>query len=156
MDYTTILIDADGVLTDGRKYINETGEREFITFHSRDSIAARELFLMGFKIVVLTMSDFEGIRNYWKKYDAVTIQMQRKEDIVIGNWSKCIGIGDDITDLPFLEKCGKAFCVNDAHSLLLAKSGKFTNLQRLKCNGGQGVLSEILYLIQTNKLDAND
>ena len=156
MDYTTILIDADGVLTDGRKYVNETGEREFIAFHSRDSVAARELVRIGFKIVVLTMSDFEGIKNYWRKYDAVTIQMQRKEDVVIGNWSKCIGIGDDIADLPFLEKCGKAFCVNDAHPLLLAKSGKFTNLQRLKCNGGQGVLSEILYLIQSNKINAND
>ena len=162
----TIIVDCDGCLTDGKKYVDATGKRQMIAFHSRDSIACKALVEMGFQIFVVTLSRFEGISSYWTKYGATVVvpatklyplmEAKKRSLETLVNWKKTIGLGDDITDLSFLEKCGKAFCVNDAHPLLLAKSGKFTNLQRLKCNGGQGVLSEILYLIQSNQINAND
>jgi 3-deoxy-D-manno-octulosonate 8-phosphate phosphatase KdsC-like HAD superfamily phosphatase len=49
-----ILVDADGTLTDGKKHVNEKGEREWVSFHSRDSIACRMLIERGFHVIILT------------------------------------------------------------------------------------------------------
>jgi 3-deoxy-D-manno-octulosonate 8-phosphate phosphatase KdsC-like HAD superfamily phosphatase len=169
----SILVDCDGCLTNGQKQVNEKGERVSISFHARDSVACKMLVEMGFQVIVLTHSNFTGIDCYWMKYgakvctvtggDAMTNKLAVDSFVSTPiEWEKTIGIGDDITDLCYLEKCKYAFCTADAHSLL--KGGVLLNeidsklfaLKQLRINGGNGVLSEILYSIQTNEIDANN
>lgn len=170
----TILVDCDGVLTDGKKYVDATGQRQMIAFHPRDSIACKALVEMGFQVIVLTHSFFEGITDYWSKYGAKIYTpsfgepMDNKLNVAIRHpldWEKTIGIGDDVTDICYLEKCKKAYCPMDAHSILLncaipaiargqrqlPKDFRPVNIDKLKVNGGDGILSELLFQIQIGK-----
>ena len=152
----TIIVDADGTLTDGKKHVDIDGDREWISFHSRDSIACRMLIEMGFHIIVLTHSDFPGIRNYWEKYGASFFRpnegdpmtnkllVERRYEI---DWEKTIGIGDDITDDCFLEKCKFPYLVADAHPIFTIEetinTHEHTKYLPLVSKGGEGVLCEI-------------
>ena len=173
----SILVDADGCLTDGKKYVDATGQRQMIAFHSRDSIACKALVEMGFQVIVLTHSNYHGIGHYWMKYGAYIhvseggdpmtnkLDVENWESVKI-DWEKTIGIGDDVTDICYLEKCKKAYCPLDAHSILLncaipaiargqrrlPKDFKSVNIDSLKVNGGEGILSELLFQIQIGKV----
>ena len=169
----TILVDADGCLTDGKKYVDATGQRQMIAFHSRDSIACKALIEMGFRVIIITLSDFEGIANYWTKYGAEVLYgggvgklTALRLNIWEEDWEKTIGIGDDVTDICYLEKCKKAYCPLNAHSILLNCAipaiargqkrlpGDFkpVNIDSLKVNGGEGILAELLFQIQIGKV----
>ena len=140
-----------------------------IAFHSRDSIACKALVEMGFQVIVLTHSFFEGITDYWSKYGAKIYTpsfgepMDNKLNVAIRyplDWEKTIGIGDDVTDICYLEKCKYKYVVADAHphyrskdlELWLGRSvylaGNPLAPKRLPCNGGEGVLAYIYQLIQ--------
>lgn len=161
----SIIIDCDGVLTDGKKYVDYLGNRQMIAFHSRDSIACKALVEMGFQVIVVTMSTFEGITNYWKRHGAHTVIAWGRDKITALepcgiNWEKTIGIGDDITDLCYLEKCKFAYIVADPHPFYRSKdlelwlgrsvhlSKKVGEPKRLPCNGGEGVLAYIYQLVK--------
>ena len=167
----TILVDCDGVLTDGKKYVDHLGNRQMIAFHSRDSIACKALVEMGFQVIVLTMSTFEGITNYWKRHGAQTVMAWGRDKVTALepcgiDWEKTIGIGDDVTDICYLEKCKKSYCPLNAHSILLncaipaiargqrrlPKDFKLVDIDTLKVNGGEGILSELLFQIQIGKV----
>lgn len=172
----SILVDCDGCLTNGQKIVDATGQRQMIAFHSRDAIACKALVEMGFQVIVLTHSSFTGIDAYWMKYGAKVCTvtggdpMTNKLDVsgfvsAPIDWEKTIGIGDDVTDICYLEKCKKAYCPMDAHSILLncaipaiargqrqlPKDFKPVNIDKLKVNGGDGILSELLFQIQIGK-----
>lgn len=156
---TTIICDCDGVLSDGLKYVDKTGRRQLTAFHSRDSVACEALVKIGIQVIVITHSDSPAISEYWQRHSASVMYTKQDKGNVLRkagiNFNSAIGIGDDTTDMGFLMECEKAFCPNDAHPILLAKSGKFSKLQRLTSNGGAGVLSEIHYLISNNLIEWN-
>ena len=160
----TILVDADGCLTDGKKYVDATGQRQIIAFHSRDSIACKMLVEMGFQVIILTHSLFPGIPAYWEKYGAKVHASKIEKSNVISHfvidWKKTIGIGDDVTDICYLEKCKHKYIVADSHPHYRSKDLELwlgrsvacgMNLRapkRLPCNGGEGVLGYIYQLVQ--------
>ena len=171
----TILVDADGTLTDGKKHVNSIGQRETISFHARDSIACKMLVEMGFQVIVLTHSGFPGIANYWNRYGAEVFwavkgdPLENKLNVYshfVIDWDKTIGIGDDITDNCFLQKCKYPYIVADAHPFYMSKElelwlgrsvylggGKPGSPKKLPCKGGGGVLSYIYQLIQLGVYD---
>jgi len=155
----TILTDCDGTLTNGQKNINEKGERFSISFHARDSIACRELVEMGFQVIIVTHSRFTGIPSYWNRYGAQTFwaakgdAMKNKIDVASFytiDWSKTIGIGDDITDLCYLELCKFPYLVPDAHHSLFSTEG--IEFPILESKGGEGVLAELYYKITKQEI----
>lgn len=151
----SILVDCDGCLTNGQKQVNEKGERVSISFHARDSVACKMLVEMGFQVIVLTHSNFTGIDCYWMKYgakvctvtggDAMTNKLDVDSFVSAPiDWQKTIGIGDDITDLCYLEKCKFVFLPSDAAPQVQrhfnARLGAFSS----ESQGGSGLLSYIL------------
>ena len=161
----TILVDCDGCLTDGKKYVDATGQRQMIAFHSRDSIACKALVEMGFQVIILTHSLFPGIPAYWEKYGAKVhaskIEKSNVHSHFYINPDKVIGIGDDITDISFLETVKFPYIVADAHphytskelELWLGRSvylgaGKAGSPKKLPCKGGEGVLAYIYQLVK--------
>ncbi len=147
----TIIVDCDGVLTDGKKYVDATGQRQMIAFHSRDSIAWKMLVEMGFQVIILTHSLFPGIPAYWEKYGAkVHASKIEKSNVVshfVFDWEKTIGIGDDVTDNCYLGKCKFPYIVADAHPFYKQK-GRYI-YPRLDVNGGCGVLAHIQRIPKT-------
>lgn len=171
----SIIVDADGCLTDGKKYVDATGQRQMIAFHSRDSIACNALVEMGFRVIIITLSDFEGIANYWTKYGAEVLYGGKvgkltalRLNVWEEDWEKTIGIGDDITDIDYLEMVKYPYIVADAHPHYMSKElelwlgrsvylgrGKPGSPKKLPCKGGDGVLAYIYQLVKLG-VYAND
>ena len=153
-----IVIDCDGVLTDGKKYVNSSGDRELIAFHCRDNEAIKRLIEKGYRVIIVTASDFPGIRRRWMRYNVEVYRLKQKEllnEIADPGfeWSETIGVGDDLIDLPFLELCADAYVPMDAHPKLKLKFDEVFK------NGGEGVMEDIenrVEVLRTVKLEKYD
>lgn len=153
----SILVDCDGCLTNGQKIVDATGQREMIAFHSRDSIACKMLVEMGFQVIILTHSLFPGIPAYWEKYGAKVHASKIEKSNVISHfvidWEKTIGIGDDVTDICYLEKCKIVFMPEDKHPKLWDIFSPENNQFTMDANGGEGLLSILAHYIQNGLIE---
>ena len=168
-----IVVDCDGVLTDGSKHAGISGtykgsndnivlQRSHMSFHSRDSIACQLLTQNGARVVVVTISPCPIIPDYWVKYGAQVFQCsnpldkrERLQEFIerIGqDPQKTIGVGDDITDLFFLSLCNLKFVPQDGAFSLIQKIGgeEGENIVR---PGGTGVLAEVMEIFLNQGLD---
>ena len=132
----TILIDCDGVLTDGRLTIDHRGEKPFKSFHTRDVRAIRELIYNGYEVVIVSADDWPGIYHFAKKVGADVCISRDKTQIPYDDY---IAVGDDAWDVGMLKKAKKAFCPNDADLSALAVPG----IVRVTTDGGHGVIAEM-------------
>lgn len=149
-----LLLDVDGVMTDGRIYYvprPEGGMFETKTFHSRDGIGIRYAREAGIKVGIITGRGSETVRyraaelkldfieeNSLKKippYERILQASGAKDDEV------CF-VGDDLVDLPILKRAGLAVCVGDGHPLLRRHVHYVT-----KVPGGLGAVRETVEII---------
>ncbi len=136
----TVLIDCDGVLTDGRLHINHTGEKMFKSFHTRDVRAIRELISMGLEVVIVTADDWPGVFAFAEKVGAEVYVTRDKSELPFVNY---YAIGDDAWDFGMLAKAVGAFVPADAD--LSVK--KLKGVTVLQTKGGCGVVAEVLRII---------
>ena len=132
-----LLIDCDGVLTDGKLTIDHTGQKMFKQFHTRDVRAIRELIYNGYEVVIVSADDWEGIYHFANKVGASTYISRDKSDLP---YKEYIAIGDDAWDVKMLMNAKQAYCPLDAHISVLDLPG----IIRLPVKGGQGVISTLL------------
>ena len=150
MKITTIALDVDGVLTDGRQYMLSTGVKLCKTFHARDRQAIRRLLEAGYRIVIMSADDFDGAREWAETIIAdngnkAEFIYTRNKDLEVLDWPHTLGVADDIADAPFLEKCALGCVPNDADERLLS-GNKLNNdwrFRELYSAGGRGVVCEI-------------
>lgn len=133
----TILIDCDGVLTDGTLTIDHKGEKCFKKFHTRDVRAIRELVANGYEVVIVTADDWEGIYHYAEKVGAVVQVTKDKSSLPYKNY---IAVGDDAWDVQMLQGAKLAFCPVDADRSVKTIKGMVI----IDCEGGKGVISKIV------------
>lgn len=131
----TILIDFDGVLTDGKKYIGSIGS--FYSVHTRDNVAIAELISMGYEVIIVTANGDPVIEEYARKRKCKHI-WSREKDIEAE-----IAIGDSTFDIPMLTKAKKKFCPKDAHPDVK----KIPGIIVLNVNGGEGVMENLLFYL---------
>lgn len=145
-----LLMDCDGVLTDGRIWILENGDDQK-TFHTRDGLGIDLLHRAGLKSGIISgriSSALErraqslGVSYLWQGRDdkrqafADTLaQAQVTNDEVAF-------VGDDLTDLPLMVQSGLAVAVADAVAEVRAHAHYVT-----KANGGNGAVREVVELI---------
>lgn len=141
-DARTILIDCDGVLTDGKLYIDHTGEKPFKAFHSRDVRAIRQLVSMGFEVVIVTADDWAGSKCFAEKVGAILI-VSRDKGSVIDQYPGALAIGDDAWDAEMLKKAAFGFIPANADESLTY----YRHVHRLKTCGGEGVIAEVVRFI---------
>lgn len=140
MKIKTAVIDLDGCLTDGRQYITEDGTKLCKTFNSRDRMAIRRILSSGVNVLVVSADDWLGGKAWVESIEgdngrkAEFWHTRKKHELPL-DWETCIGIGDDIEDQPFLEKCELAFCPKDADPRLGTPT-----ITELPIAGGQGVM----------------
>lgn len=132
----TVIIDVDGVLTDGKVWYNQTGER-MKAFHSRDIRAIRELVSHGFSVVLYTQSTWPGLKDYAKRTGAEIVI--RREKIPVPE--KYIMVGDDTPDIELMKGSVKAYCPRDADREV------FAYCEILDCYGGSGVIAELVRVL---------
>jgi 3-deoxy-D-manno-octulosonate 8-phosphate phosphatase (KDO 8-P phosphatase) len=91
-----IAIDFDGVLTDGKVYINNRG-KQFYAVHSRDNAAIAQLLAAGHVVVIVTNNESPAIYEYAKARKCSYIRTNIK------NVACDIAIGDSMQDLPMFQ-----------------------------------------------------
>lgn len=137
---TTLLIDIDGVLTDGKLYIDHTGEKMFKAFHSRDVRAIREFVNAGFRVVLVTADDWEGGSVYAEKVGAEII-IQRDKSLV--SFTNYAAVADDAWDVRMLKNANVKFAPFDCDESVQ----KVPNINILQTEGGKGVIAELARLL---------
>ena len=149
-----LLLDVDGVMTDGRIYYvprPEGGMFETKTFHSRDGIGIRYARDAGLKIGIISGrgSDTVRYRAAELKLDFIEENSTRKippyqrilKAAGVKDEEVCY-VGDDLVDLPLLKRVGLAVCVQNGHTFLRKHVHYVT-----KAPGGLGAIREIIEII---------
>ncbi len=155
-DIKLLLMDCDGVLTDGRLYFSAGGE-ELKVFHVRDGQGLVMWHRSGFMSGIITGRGAESIIR--KRADELGIQFLKAtsadkirdfEEIIADagvSPEETAFIGDDIGDLGLLAKVGLSIGVADAVEEVLANVMYVTN-----ANGGRGAVREVTDLLLKAKL----
>lgn len=129
----TILIDFDGVLTDGKHYIDHDGKK-FYSVHSRDNSAIQELVELGYRVVIVTANDDPIIKRYAEKRK-VEYLYTREKDIEATHV-----IGDSTFDIPMFARAKYKYCPSDADEVVK----RIPEMIVLPCKGGHGVIEHLI------------
>ena len=149
-----LILDFDGVLTDGRIFIRDNGE-EIKSFNTLDGHGLKMLQAGGVQTAVITGRDAPsvgvrikqlGIRYYFKGISdkrAAYAELRKQADV---EEHECAYVGDDVVDLPVMVRCGLPVAVPDAHWFTLQHAAYVTRRR-----GGRGAVREVCDLIMRAK-----
>ena len=145
-----LVMDVDGVLTDGRMVLSDRGD-ELKMFHTQDGIGLALAHRAGLETALVTgeTSPIAKARGEKLGVGTVVLGARRKGDVVDAllaehGWSSdaLAYIGDDLLDLPALQRAGLAVTVADAVADVKAVAHVVT-----KAAGGHGAVRECVELL---------
>jgi 3-deoxy-D-manno-octulosonate 8-phosphate phosphatase (KDO 8-P phosphatase) len=145
-----LVLDVDGVLTDGRLYYADDGV-ELKAFNIQDGLGLRMLSASGVQVAIISgrrskaaelraenlgvMHVFQGVTDKLSVFEQLLSRLSL-------NAGAAAAIGDDLPDLPVLRRCGLAVSVPEAPGLVRDHVHYVT--QRA---GGRGAVRELCELI---------
>ena len=145
-----VLLDVDGVLTDGRIIYGDDGT-EHKAFDAHDGYGIERSFRHGLKIGIISgrMSPLVGRRAkelhivdvYQDSMDKVWAFEELKHKYGLRD-EEFLYIGDDVFDLPLLEKVGVSAAPHDAVDDVRRKVDFVT-----KAGGGRGAAREVIDMV---------
>ena len=141
-----LVLDVDGVLTDGRLYFGPRGEALKV-FPARDGYGMRRLISAGVEIAVISGRRSPAVMARCRElgitrvfqgaaHKLVAFERLLKGARVAAN--ECACVGDDAPDVPLFGAVGLAFAVADAHPLARRAAHHVTALP-----GGMGAVREV-------------
>lgn len=141
-----LLLDVDGVLTDGGLYYGADGQ---VTkrFHVHDGLGLALLRRAGVAVGVITGRTDESVRRRAAdlNLDIVMLGVADKGAAVTSVLAErglaadeVAFVGDDVNDLPAMTRVGVSIAVANAHATVLAQAGLTTRRR-----GGDGAVREI-------------
>ena len=145
-----LIMDVDGVLTDGHIYIRDNGE-EIKSFHTLDGHGLKMLQQSGVQTAIITGRDAPsvgirveqlGINHYYKGIHdkkAAYADLRAKAGVAE---HECAFIGDDVVDLPVMVRCCLPVAVPEAHDFTLRHAAYIT-----RKSAGKGAVRELCDLI---------
>ena len=142
-----LVIDCDGVLTDGTLTIDHKGEKLFKKFHTRDVRAIREFVARGYEVYIVTADDWDGTRHFAEKVGAQFKHLKDKSkvpDMLDGR--PYIAVGDDAWDVPMIAHATQGYCPANADTVL-----RSMGTHTLHAAAGEGVIAELLWLMFNNE-----
>jgi 3-deoxy-D-manno-octulosonate 8-phosphate phosphatase (KDO 8-P phosphatase) len=141
-----LVLDVDGVLTDGRLFYGPKGE-SLKAFHVRDGFGIKQVASAGVTVAILSGRKSAavvrrarelGIRHVVQGAGdklAALRKLAKARGIPLED---CACVGDDTPDAPILEAAGLGIAVADAHPDALAAANLVTTH-----NGGRGAVREV-------------
>ena len=141
-----LVLDVDGVLTDGRLYYGPRGEALKV-FHVRDGLGLKLLAAAGIRVAVISGRRSSmtrarcrelGVRHLLQGVDdklGAYDQLRRKLKLTSAD---CACVGDDVPDVPLMREVALSFAVADAHPRARSAAHIVTSLP-----GGRGAVREI-------------
>jgi 3-deoxy-D-manno-octulosonate 8-phosphate phosphatase (KDO 8-P phosphatase) len=137
------VFDVDGVLTDGTLLALSTGEQAR-TFHIRDGYAIRHALRRGYRVVIISGRQEEGVRKRLESLDVTEIYLGVDDKLKVFtdcrlDAARVAYMGDDMPDLEVMQHCGLAACPADAATDVRAISRYVASLP-----GGRGAVRELI------------
>jgi 3-deoxy-D-manno-octulosonate 8-phosphate phosphatase (KDO 8-P phosphatase) len=141
-----LVLDVDGVLTDGRLYFGPRGEALKV-FHARDGYGMRRLIAAGVEIAVISGRRSPAVVARCREL-GITHVLQGAADKLAAfkrllqsagvGARDCACIGDDVPDVALFGAVGLSFAVPDAPAAVRRAAHHVTRLP-----GGQGAVREV-------------
>jgi len=145
-----LIMDVDGVLTDGSIFITASGE-EIKAFNTLDGHGLKMLQATGVKLAIITGRDAPGVAHrarglgidyyYAGIHDKRAALEQLLAECGVGA-DECAYIGDDVVDLPVMRRVALAAAVPESPSLVRQHAHYVTG-----ASGGRGAVRELTELI---------
>ncbi|TVR63592.1 MAG: 3-deoxy-manno-octulosonate-8-phosphatase KdsC [Candidatus Competibacteraceae bacterium] len=145
-----VILDVDGVLTDGRLYLGNDGN-EYKAFHIRDGHGIKMLLAAGVEIAIISgrhaasverrMADlgiryaYLGVEDKLSAFDSLLVRLGLLAEQVAY-------VGDDLIDLPVMTRVGLAIAVRDADPFVKQHAHWQT-----PSPGGRGAVREVCELL---------
>ncbi|MDH5544790.1 MAG: 3-deoxy-manno-octulosonate-8-phosphatase KdsC [Gammaproteobacteria bacterium] len=145
-----VIFDVDGVLTDGRLYVTDSGE-EIKAFHSRDGHGLKMLQQSGVTVGIITGRTSNIVTHRMSELGVEHVFQGQRDKIpafekMIANLSlqpeQVAYVGDDVVDLPVMRRVGLAIAVQDAHPFVK----QHAHWQTPNC-GGRGAARDVCELL---------
>lgn len=145
-----LVLDVDGVLTDGRLYYDAEG-RETKSFHVRDGYGIQQVLAAGLLVAVISgrrsaaaaarLAELRVPHVFLGRNDKRQVLEQLLAELGIPVTSVAC-VGDDVTDLEIMVPAGLGITVPDAHPEVLRAADWIT-----VAAGGQGAVREVCDLL---------
>ena len=142
-------------MTDDRVWLNQDGE-EFVAANRKDGLAINRLKALGITVVITstetnkvvtaraTKLGIESLQGLSNKVEAIERYLLHSKM----TWNDSWYIGNDVNDLGAIKKARLSICPSDAVEAVRNEVDL-----KLKTKGGYGVLSELVTLIESKKLN---
>lgn len=144
---TTFVFDVDGVLTNGKILVTTEGEM-YREMNTRDGFALKYALLKGFNICIISGGTNQGVKKRLENLGVNKVYLGiHEKDIALDDFINTYNInpdevlymGDDVPDMPVMEKVGVATCPQDA----VPDVKRIADYVSHK-NGGDGCVREIV------------
>jgi 3-deoxy-D-manno-octulosonate 8-phosphate phosphatase (KDO 8-P phosphatase) len=141
-----LVLDVDGVLTDGRLFYGPRGE-SLKAFHVRDGYGIKQVAKAGIAVAIISGRKSAAVQRRAKELGiryvtqgaadklAALRRLARSRGVSL---EECACIGDDTPDAPILDAAGVGIAVLDAHADALAAANLVTTKP-----GGHGAVREV-------------
>jgi 3-deoxy-D-manno-octulosonate 8-phosphate phosphatase (KDO 8-P phosphatase) len=149
-DIRLLVLDVDGVLTDGRLYFSSRGE-ELKCFHVRDGAGIVQLLRAGLQVAVISGRQSRAVEKRMAELGVTWVRQGVEDKLaalrelldILGLGPQAVAsIGDDVADLAVFEVARLAVAVADAHPSVKSRAHFIT-----QSPGGKGAVREICDLI---------
>jgi 3-deoxy-D-manno-octulosonate 8-phosphate phosphatase (KDO 8-P phosphatase) len=143
-----IVMDVDGVLTDGKLYIGADGN-EYKSFNVKDGMGISIAKAEGIKFAIISGRNSKavekraqelGIEYVYQGVKDKSLILENIMDTLSLQPKNVIGVGDDINDLHMLKHVDAFYCPADANPVLIS----IEDIHVLESNGGNGVVRELV------------
>lgn len=149
-DIKLVILDVDGVMTDGRIVIDDNGV-ETRNFDIKDGMGVVVLMMSGVEVAIITSKKsgavrhraeelkikrfYEGIRKKTEPYEEMLKEMGITD-------AQVAYVGDDLVDLSMMKRVGLPIAVGDAVEDVKQHAAYVTNAR-----GGYGAVREVAEMI---------
>lgn len=145
-----LLLDVDGVLTDGGLYFSAEGET-LKRFHTLDGHGLKLLGRVGVAVAVISGRDSPALRQRLSALGIVHMRLGTEDKLPAAqavlaelglDWAQAAAMGDDWPDLPLMQHAHFACAPPQAHPEVRALAAHVT-----QAAGGQGAVRELCDLL---------
>jgi 3-deoxy-D-manno-octulosonate 8-phosphate phosphatase (KDO 8-P phosphatase) len=145
-----LLMDCDGVLTDGLIWLTSDGDEQK-TFHVRDGQGIRLLHAAGIETGVISGRASGVLSRRARELEMAFVHQHADDKVKVLKQilkaaslteAECAFIGDDLVDVPVMQRVSVAFAVADAVAEVKQAADYVTQLP-----GGRGAVREVADLI---------
>jgi 3-deoxy-D-manno-octulosonate 8-phosphate phosphatase (KDO 8-P phosphatase) len=140
-----LVLDVDGVLTDGRLYFGARGEA-LKAFHAHDGYGVRKLIAAGVEVAVITGRRSAAVSVRCREMGIARVIQGASDKLAAFERLRrsaqiparaCACVGDDLPDVPLFGVVGLSFAVANSHPSARRAADRVTKLP-----GGMGAVRE--------------